>query len=203
MTGATRGEHVLTFFPTSNSTNKKDVRGICDEFTSRRVRTDNVDDRSSEDTSSCGFHCGHAPLVCIILQFCSSCFSFAFVEFTSSDEVKSALDEHQGAELDGRPLFLDKMGGGRGGGGGGRGGRQSFGGRGGRQSFGDGGGDRRKSSSGGKFFLILRKGTNLQSNRVLCCLLTLWCSYKCSSKASRTKNKMCHLQKREKRRFSS
>ena len=46
--------------------------------------------------------------------------------------MQSALDEHQGTELDGRALFLDKMVGSRGGSGG-RGGRQSIGGR---QSFG-------------------------------------------------------------------
>ena len=71
-------------------------------------------------------------------------FRYAFVEFSSPDEVQAALDEHQNAELDGRRMFLDKMGGGKGGG---RGGRQSFGGR--------GGGDRRQSgggkSSGGKY----------------------------------------------------
>ena len=68
---------------------------------------------------------------------------FAFIEFSSSEEVQAAIDEHQNMELDGRSLFLDKLG------------AKASGGRGGRQSFGGGGGpggDRRKST-GGSFFI--------------------------------------------------
>merc|ERR1719210_182563 len=35
---------------------------------------------------------------------------FAFVEFATSEEVKSAIDAKQGEELCGRALFLDYMG---------------------------------------------------------------------------------------------
>ncbi len=37
-------------------------------------------------------------------------FRYAFVEFGSVDEVQAAIDEFQGHEIDGRALFLDKMG---------------------------------------------------------------------------------------------
>ncbi len=37
-------------------------------------------------------------------------FRYAFVEFGSADEVQAAIDEFQGHEIDGRALFLDKMG---------------------------------------------------------------------------------------------
>ena len=65
----------------------------------------------------------------------------AFIEFSSSEEVQAALDAHQNEELDGRSLFLDKMGSRQ------KDRRSS----GGRQSFG-GGGDRRQSA-GGSFFV--------------------------------------------------
>ena len=38
---------------------------------------------------------------------------FAFVEFATSEEVDSALEDKQGAELQGRSLYLDRCGGDR------------------------------------------------------------------------------------------
>lgn len=61
---------------------------------------------------------------------------FAFVQFETAEEVKEAIEKHQGVEIEGRAVFLDFQGSGkRGGGGGGRGGESR--GRGGR-NFGGG-----------------------------------------------------------------
>lgn len=76
---------------------------------------------------------------------------FGFVEMSTDDEARAAIDGMNGKELDGRNINVNEArpkpeGGGRGGfggGGGGRGGRGGFGGgggRGGRGGFGGGGG---------------------------------------------------------------
>jgi len=73
----------------------------------------------------------------------------AYIQFTSSDEVDSNLDEHQGTKLKGKSLFLDrndKKGYGRGGNRGGRGGDYNQGGYGGRGGGGGYGGDREPRS---------------------------------------------------------
>ncbi|XP_033097783.1 nucleolin-like isoform X2 [Anneissia japonica] len=55
---------------------------------------------------------------------------FAYVEFSTEEEVKAAIEEHQGTELEGRSIFLDYVGDKRSASGGGFGGG-GFGGRGG------------------------------------------------------------------------
>jgi cold-inducible RNA-binding protein len=76
---------------------------------------------------------------------------FGFVTFSESGPAKTAVDEMNGTELDGRQLTVNEAreraprsfgGGGGGGGGGGRGGRNGGGGGGGRGGRGGGGGDR-------------------------------------------------------------
>lgn len=85
---------------------------------------------------------------------------FGYVEFSSIDEAKAALDAMNGVDIEGRNIRLDYAGerangggdrGGFGGGrGGGRGGRGGFGDRGGRGGFGDRGGRGGRGGFGGR-----------------------------------------------------
>ena len=47
---------------------------------------------------------------CLFLYWINFCFSIAFVQFNSADDVKAAIEGQQGTSIDGRQVTLDYVG---------------------------------------------------------------------------------------------